>query len=58
MTSEFAFPPGLIMVLGAALIPLLREDRRLLALLGLPALTLAAVWGLPADASLQMAFLD
>ena len=27
-------------------------------LLGLPVLTLAAVWGLPADASLQLGFLD
>jgi multicomponent Na+:H+ antiporter subunit D len=58
MTSEFAFPPGLIMVLGAVLIPLLGERGRLLVLLGLPALTLAAVWGLPADASLQLTFLD
>jgi len=58
MTSEFAFPPGLIMVLGAMLIPLLGERQRLFALLGLPALTLGAVWGLPADASVQLAFLD
>jgi len=58
MTSEFVFPPGLIMVLGAMLIPLLGERYRLLLLLGLPALTLAAVWGLPADASLKLAFLD
>ena len=58
MTSEFAFPPGLIMVLGALLIPLIGEQRRLLVLLGLPLLTLAAVWGLPADASLKLAFLD
>ena len=58
MTSEFAFPPGLIMVLGALLIPFLGERQRLIALLGLPALTLGAVWGLPADASLQLAFLD
>ena len=58
MTSEFAFPPGLIMVLGAMLIPLLGERQRLFLLLGLPALTLGAVWGLPADASVQLAFLD
>ena len=31
MTSEFAFPPGLIMVLGAMLIPLLGERQRLFA---------------------------
>jgi len=58
MTSEFAFPPGLIMVFGALLIPLLGQRPRLVVLLGLPVLTLGAVWGLPADASLQLAFLD
>ena len=58
MTSELAFPPGLIMVLGAILIPFLKGRSRLLLLLGLPVLTLAAVWGLPADASLKVAFLD
>jgi len=58
MTSEFAFPPGLIMILGAMLIPLLGGRSRMLLLLGLPLLTLAAVWGLPADASLKLGFLD
>ena len=58
MTSEFAFPPGLIMILGAMLIPLLGGRSRMLLLLGLPVLTLAAVWGLPADASLKLGFLD
>jgi multicomponent Na+:H+ antiporter subunit D len=56
--SDLVFPPGLIMVLGALLIPLLGERVRLVLLLGLPLLTLAAVWGLPGDASLQLAFLD
>ncbi len=58
MMSELVFPPGLIMVLGAVLIPLLGERQRGLVLLGLPILTLLAVWGLPADASLQLGFLD
>ncbi len=58
MTSEFAFPPGLILVLGAVLIPMFGERGRGLVLLGLPLLTLAAVWGLPADASIKLAFLD
>ncbi len=58
MTSEFAFPPGLIMIIGAMLIPLLAGRSRMLLLLGLPVLTLAAVWGLPADASLKLGFLD
>ena len=58
MMSELVFPPGLIMVLGAVLIPLLGERQRGLVLLGLPILTLLAVWGLPPDASLQLGFLD
>ena len=58
MTSEFAFPPGLIMILGAMLIPLLGGRSRMLLLLGLPVLTLAAVWWLPADASLKLGFLE
>jgi len=58
MMSEFVFPPGLIMVFGAVLIPLLGERQRGLVLLGLPVLTLLAVWGLPADASLQLGFLE
>ena len=58
MTSEFAFPPGLIMILGAMLIPSLGGRSRMLLLLGLPVLTLAAVWGLPADASLKLGFLE
>ncbi len=56
--SEFMISPGLIMVLGAILIPVLSGGLRTLVLLSLPVLTLAAVWMLPADASLQVAFLD
>ena len=56
--SEFMISPGLIMVLGAILIPVLNGALRGLVLLSLPVLTLAAVWMLPADASLQVAFLD
>jgi multicomponent Na+:H+ antiporter subunit D len=56
--SEFVFPPGLILIIGAVLIPLLGERQRLWLLLGLPLLTLTAVWWLPADASLQLGFLD
>ena len=58
MMSELAFPPGLIMIFGAVLIPFLGGRQRLLLLLGLPLLTLAAVWGLPADVSLKVGFLD
>ena len=58
MMSELAFPPGLIMIIGAVLIPFLGGRQRILLLLGLPLLTLVAVWGLPADASLKVGFLD
>jgi len=56
--SEFVISPGLIMVLGAILIPLLYGSLRVVVLLSLPVMTLAAVWMLPADASLQVAFLE
>jgi len=46
------------MVLGAILIPLLNGSLRAVVLLSLPVMTLAAVWMLPADASLQVAFLE
>ncbi len=56
--SEFAFPPGLILILGAFLIPVLSESRRSLLVLSLPILTLAMVWLLPDGSSLQIDFLD
>lgn len=56
--SEFMISPGLIMVLGAILIPVLNGGLRTLVLMSLPVLTLVAVWMLPADASLQVTFLD
>jgi len=56
--SEFMISPGLIMVLGALLIPVLNGTLRALVLLTLPVVTLATVWLLPVDASLQVAFLD
>jgi multicomponent Na+:H+ antiporter subunit D len=56
--SEFMISPGLILVLGAMLIPMLNGGLRAFLLMSLPVLTLVAVWMLPADASLQLAFLD
>jgi multicomponent Na+:H+ antiporter subunit D len=56
--SEFTFPPGLILILGAFLIPVLSESRRSLLVLSLPILTLAMVWLLPDGSSLQIDFLD
>ncbi|MFM1891303.1 MAG: hypothetical protein RLZ44_380 [Pseudomonadota bacterium] len=56
--GELVFPPGLILILGAVLIPLAGERRQLPLLLGLPLLTLAAVWWLPDGSALQLPFLD
>ncbi|MEJ2213476.1 MAG: Na(+)/H(+) antiporter subunit D [Gammaproteobacteria bacterium] len=56
--SEFMISPGLIMILGALLIPILNGSLRAFLLLTLPTLTLAAVWMLPADASVQINFLE
>ncbi|KHF25807.1 Na(+)/H(+) antiporter subunit D [Solemya velum gill symbiont] len=56
--SEFAFPPGLIMILGAFLIPFVSDARRSLLVMSLPILTLALVWLLPDGSNLQIGFLD
>ena len=58
MTSELAFPPGLILILGALLLPFVAERHRLYLLVGLPLLTLAAVWSLPDGSAVELAFLD
>ncbi len=61
MTTEFVFPPGLILILGALLIPLVAAKQRALlpaVALGLPLLTLAMVWWLPLGSLLQLPFLD
>ena len=58
LISPDLFSPGLIMILGAFLIPVLHGGLRTLMLLVLPLLTLAAVWLMPADVSLKIAFLD
>ena len=58
MMSELALPPGLVMILGAALIPFLTGRQRLWLLLGLPLLTMAMVWWLPDGSLLQLTFLD
>ena len=42
-----SFPPALLLVLGALLLPLFRGRLRTVLLLGLPLLALAAAWGVP-----------
>ena len=49
-------PPGLILILGGLLLPLLRGAGPLVAL-ALPLLTLAAIWTIPGDLSVSMPFM-
>lgn len=49
-------PPGLILILGGLLLPLLRGAGPAVAL-ALPLLTLAAIWTLPGDLSVTMPFM-
>ncbi len=55
---DLALPPGLVMILGAALIPFTKGERQRQLILGLPILTLLLVWLVPAEASLPIQFLD
>lgn len=56
--SDLPLPPGLVLLAGAFLIPLLGARWRPPLVLGLPVLTLVAIWSLPTDASLTLRFLD
>ena len=42
-----SFPPALLLLIGALLLPLCRGGLRTAVLLGLPLLALAAAWGVP-----------
>lgn len=53
-----SFPPGLILMAGAILIPLVRGRLRDVVVLGLPLAALAAVWMVPEGQRLAFAFLD
>ncbi|MBW7849228.1 MAG: Na(+)/H(+) antiporter subunit D [Rhodospirillales bacterium] len=57
MTFE-SLPPGLILVLGAFLLPLLRGRARGGVALLLPAIALVQVWTLPDGPALSVGFLD
>ena len=41
------FPPGLVLLLGAFLLPIVRKNVRTILILGLPLVTLELVWNLP-----------
>ena len=58
MTGISAVPPGLLLVLGALLLPLFGSRVRAVLVLGLPLLTLALVWQVPDGVSLRVPFLD
>ena len=56
--SELAFPPGLVLVLGAFLLPLLKQPVRQFVALGLPLLALALVWIQPLGNLISLPFLQ
>ncbi len=53
-----SFPPGLLLIAGAFLIPATRGGLRNLVVMGLPLLTLAAVWMVPEGHTVTVPFLD
>ncbi len=52
------FPPGLILILGAFLLPIVAQSIRSALILGLPALTLWLIWNLPEGSFAIMPLLD
>ena len=58
MTSIDAFPPGLVLILGAFLLPFLRGTLRNAWILLLPVFVLWLVWRVPDGPALTFAFLD
>ncbi len=58
MTGISVFPPGLVLVLGAFLIPFVRGTARDSVLLGLPLLVLWCVWQVPDGAAATLPFMD
>jgi multicomponent Na+:H+ antiporter subunit D len=57
MTASLAFPPGLVLILGALLLPFLRGRSRSVALLALPLATLWLVTQVPDGEVLKVSFL-
>lgn len=58
MTTEFMFPPALLLILGAVLLPLVGKTLRPLVLFGAPALTLWMIWRLDDGVLLTFEFLS
>lgn len=58
MTGISAFPPGLVLILGAFLLPVLRDNARYAVLLLLPLITLYLVWMVPDGVALSLPFLN
>ena len=58
MISNLAFPPGLILIIGAFVILFLNKQKREKFMLALPLLTLALVWLIPIGDNLSISFLD
>jgi len=57
VTVISAVPPGLVLILGAFLLPLVGPRQRTALVLGLPLLVLAMVWQVPDGVSLGVPFL-
>ena len=57
MTTSLLLPPGLVLIVGALLLPFLRGGLRTIALLALPLLTLWLVWTMPEGVALTAQFL-
>jgi multicomponent Na+:H+ antiporter subunit D len=57
MTETLAFHPGLVLVLGAVLLPFLRGHARSGAILALPLAAMALLWQLPNGSSWQVHWL-
>ncbi|MCB1620169.1 MAG: Na(+)/H(+) antiporter subunit D [Thiothrix sp.] len=56
--SEFPFPPGLVLFLGAFLLPQVQGKARTALVLGLPLLALVLIWSLPAGSTITLQFLQ
>ena len=57
MSASASIPPGLILMLGAVLVPLCSGTVRSMVVLGIPLVALWAVWMLPDGVSLTVPFL-